>query len=369
MKMGENPELDEKIEKFLKGKIEYWKFSRLLKEVYQGKENIVQRLTEKMMQYNAKADKEKTGRTVRNWMNDRNLPKNREEIFKICFALGLNQKRCNMVLGMTWESGIHFRNPREIVYAFCLEHEIDYPEAAAMVKEVWREPMPFLGSEYREYMRKNGEYEKPLYYTGSIRRELQMVRDKEDLKEFLELHRNKFGIHHNTAYRKFRKMLDCLLKPFSEGDDLPSEQMYSIRKAVEQYLRMGVPYDKKSRGYSRLQKEIKQHWPSVKSIYEMCARKIDVDRKTLLLLYMVTEGEGDVCAEDGKSFSEHRRRMDLMLAESGFPLLNIHCPFDYLVLWAIRQEHEEDFIGLRMERLIRKIFNEEKPAAYLVARK
>ena len=161
-------------------------------------------------------------------------------------------------------------------------------------------------------------------------------------------------------------LIDIRIAP---GDFLPDEQIYSIRKAVDQYLRMGVPYDKKSGRYTWIQREIKQHWPSAKTIYEMCARRRDVDRKTLLLLYLATEGEGEIRQEEQKSFAEHHRRMDLMLFECGMPVLNIHSPFDWLVIQAVRQENEDDFIGLRMERMIRKIYNEEKPAVYLTAEK
>ena len=204
---------------------------------------------------------------------------------------------------------------------------------------------------------------------GMIETAQNEINSEKELEDFFRQKGGKFGLHHNTAYRKFRKMLSFLVHPAAPGDFLPDEQIYSIRKAVNQYLRMGVPYDKKSGRYTWIQREIKQHWPSAKTIYEMCARRRDVDRKTLLLLYLATEGEGEIRQEEQKSFAEHHRRMDLMLCECGMPVLNIHSPFDWLVIQAVRQENEDDFIGLRMERMIRKIYNEEKPAVYLTAEK
>ena len=202
--------------------------------------------------------------------------------------------------------------------------------------------------------------------TSYIRSRFEHIQSEEALWEFLEMHQNKFGQQNRTAYRKFRKMLNYLLHPSSEEDLLPDEQEYSIRKVVDQYLRMGVPYEKKSGRYTPLQREIKQHWPSAKTIYEMCSGKLDVDRKTLLLLYLATEGEGDSDGADMRSLSEHRRRMDLMMAECGMPVLNVHCPFDYLILLAVNCRGEDDFIGYRMEKIIRKIFDSDKPAAYLL---
>ena len=349
------------LDDFLNGNVIFWRFSRLLKELYQGEEPLTRRLTRKLTEYNSDEDGERTARKVRNWMHDRNLPKNREEVFKICFALELDEQRAETLLGITVERGIHYRNPREVIYAYCLRSKEDYPEAVRKVREinasVEKEMMP--ACIYKET-------ETTAEITGYIRSRFEHVRSEAELREFLEMHRRKFGSQNRTAYRKFRKMLNYLLHPSSEEDLLPDEQEYSIRKVVDQYLRMGVPYEKKSGRYTPFQREIKQHWPSAKTIYEMCSGKLDVDRKTLLLLYLATEGEGDSDAVDTRSISEHRRRMDLMLAECGMPVLNVHCPFDYLILLAVDQNGEEDFIGYRMERMLRKIFDADKPAAYLL---
>lgn len=352
---------DVSIDDFLNGNVTFWRFSRLLHQIYQGDEPLARRLTRKLMEYNRDESRERTARKVRNWMHDRNLPKNREEIFKICFALQLDEQRAETLLGITAERGIHYRNPRELIYAYSLRKREDYPEAVRKVREmdniIGKKEM--TACTYKE----NETYAE---ITSYIRSRFEHIQSEEALWEFLEMHQNKFGQQNRTAYRKFRKMLNYLLHPSSEEDLLPDEQEYSIRKVVDQYLRMGVPYEKKSGRYTPLQREIKQHWPSAKTIYEMCSGKLDVDRKTLLLLYLATEGEGDSDAVDTRSISEHRRRMDLMLAECGMPVLNVHCPFDYLILLAVDQNGEEDFIGYRMERMLRKIFDADKPAAYLL---
>ena len=269
------------LDDFLKGKVTFWRFSRLLKELYQGEEPLARRLARKLTEYSSDENGERTARKVRNWMHDRNLPKNREEVFKICFALELDEQRAETLLGITVERGIHYRNPREVIYAYCLRSKEDYPEAVRKVREinasVEKEMMP--ACIYKET-------ETTAEITGYIRSRFEHVRSDAELKEFLEMHRRKFGSQNRTAYRKFRKMLNYLLHPSPEDDFLPDEQEYSIRKVVDQYLRMGVPYEKKSGRYTPLQREIKQHWPSAKTIYEMCSGKLDVDRKTLLLLYL-----------------------------------------------------------------------------------
>ena len=194
--------------------------------------------------------------------------------------------------------------------------------------------------------------------TGAFRRSFKKIQSEEELEAFLEDRREKFGLMHNTAYRKFRKMLDCLMNPQQENSVYPKEQSYSIRKLVNEYIRMGVPYRRKTGQYTWIQREIKKHWPSDRSIYEMYKRKMDVDRKTLLLLYLATEGEGLQEAEE-TGVQEHQRKMNVMLAECGMPVLNDRNPFDSLVLQVCRESSEEDYIGMQMERAVRSIFAEE----------
>ena len=350
-------ETERAVADLLEGRAEVLSFSKLLESVYSGREPAGVRLTERLTEYDAGEGREKTARKVRNWMHDRNLPKNREEVFKICFALDLDEGQAEKVLGMTAESGIHYRNPGELVYAFCLRKGIDYLKAVEMKERIFRDifgeaglPPEDLSSGIR-----------PLNLTGYVRKRFQRVTTEEELRRFLESSKEKFGYYHNTAYRKFCRMLNCLIQPEAAGSGMPRDENYSIRKAVEDYLRMGIPYDRKLGRYSRLQREIKHHWPSAKSIYEMYARKTDVDRKTLLLLYIATEGETELRENIQGNEEAHRRRMDLMMAECGMPGLNENCPFDYLVLKAVSGADEEEFIGNRMEQMIRKVFGREKP--------
>lgn len=64
-------------------------------------------------------------------------------------------------------------------------------------------------------------------------------------------------------------------------------------------------------------------------------------------------------AGEMRPVEEHHRRMDLMLSECGMPRLNGDKPFDYLVLQAVRCGEEDEFISLKMERMIRKMFSED----------
>ena len=152
----------EAVENLLTGKVKLVSFSDLLREVWQGEGSLAVRLTAQLTEYEGGKNREKTARKVRNWMHDRNLPKNREEVFKICFALKLDEERAEKILGMNAESGIHYRNPGEMIYAFCLRRGYEYVQAVRIKEQLLGEIFPkgFPGEETA------GADRQPLNLTG-----------------------------------------------------------------------------------------------------------------------------------------------------------------------------------------------------------
>lgn len=350
---------------FLGDKVIVWTFSHLLETVYTGNAILSRRLTEKLVFYEGEENREKIARKVRNWIHNRNLPGNREELFEICFALELDETRAECLLGVTAENGIHYRNPKELIYAFCLRRHIDYPDARNMVERMWNCPLPSGVLEYREQEKATRLSESSKNMTGSIRNEFKRIATEEELEIFLKDHRACFGIHHNTAYRKFMKMLNYLLFPDYEVPELPTEKSYSVERVVEEYLRLDIPYDKRHGKYSKLQKEIIKHWPAAKSVNDMYNRKADVDRKTLMLLYLATEGMTAGDDTDEPDVQEHFRRINMMLSECGMAVLNPHSPFDYLILQAINKENDEDCMSYRMEWMLHRLFRGRQRSGYI----
>ena len=360
----------EDIEKFLESRIVTWGLPRLLEEISPIEEPLQERLQRKLLEYELGGNPENVARKVRNWLNGRNMPSNREELFKICFALQLDEKGTEYLLGTTAESGIHFRNPKELIYAYCIRRRMDYPQAVKLAGELWKSPLPSGTVEYQRFLKETSKMEDRGNLTASIRNQFKRVRTEDELRTFLKEYRECFGIHHNTAYRKFVKMLEILLSPKGICAELPSDRVYSIEKAVEEYLRMGMPYTKHLPGGTALQKKLKEHWPTPKSIREMYGRQIDVSRKALMLLYVATEGlAADWQGTQEEWLLEHYKRLDLMLRECGMAALNLHSPFDFLILQAIHKENEDDFMAFRLEWMIHKLYPENGPAAAFVTAK
>lgn len=370
--MGESfPLKEEQIVGFLRSKTEVWYFSRLLEEVYGNPEAARHVLTEKLSEYESDSgeNREQISRKVRNWFNGKNKPSNREEMFKICFALRLDLEQSEKLFLSAEDCGIHYRNPRELIYAFCLKKGYDYPRAQEILRQSGQEATPKNTLEHHEMIRRTSDTESTSFMTVSIKDEFKNINDVDELKTFIEKNQALFGLHHNTAYRKFKIMLNYLLEGVSENNkytDAPGEKRYSIERVTEEYLRMGLPYQKRSRHYSKVEKMIKRHWPSPKMVQEMYSRKRDVNRKTLLLLYLATEGMGVDVKE--KSFvPEHCQRMDMMLSSCGMTLLNLHNPFDYLVVQSLYLENDDDFMSWKMERILKKLFEPPYQPAYIAS--
>lgn len=283
-------------------------------------------------------------RKVRNWMKGKSLPTEREDVFRICFALGLDIQRSDRMLILLTEQGIHYRNIREVVYAYCLRYRLGYDYAVKLASQLLYKPV-------------NGETYAPV--TNMIRQEFEHIRAEEDLFTFVLRHRDKLGSNHNTAYSYFCKMLKLLT-----GEELAGEEQYSMEYVADTYLRMNVPEDKKSSRYTQVQKLVKKYWPGKRSIKAMKSRSEDVTRKTLLLMYLVTGGVWDEAYDEldedyvsAREFLEtHCRRMNDMLKECGMGSIDPRNVFDYLVLFCLRPE-DDTFMSDRMAALAAEIFN------------
>lgn len=280
---------------------------------------------------------------VRNWMNGKSLPTEREDVFKICFALELSQEQADWMLLLLTDQGIHYRNGREMIYAYGLRCGISYGETCALVEQM----LP----EKREDTTRD-----PM--TQVIRQEFQQVKRKEDLFSFILRHRQSLGTSHNTAYAYFTKMLALLT-----GEGIDGEERYSMEYVADTYLRLNVPLDKKTGNYSDIQKMVKKYWPGAKSVKAMKSGSEDVSRKALLLMYLVTGGvwdqeydELDEAYIQPREFLEaHCKRLNHMLQQSGMRRIDPRNPFDYLVLYCLRPE-DELFMSDRMAQLAAEIF-------------
>ena len=330
---------------FLRSGMQLRTFRDILRQVC-GSDDLEKQIGYGLWLQDQTQQKDSVKRKVRNWMNGKSLPTEREDVFRICFALQLDPDRASRMLTLLTEQGIHYRNLREMVYAYCLRYGMDYGYAQTLIRQVDSKAAPSQGRQ------------EPV--TQMIRQNFQKVRAEEDLFEFILRNRENLGTTHNTAYAHFCRMLSLLT-----GEELQGEEQFSMEHVADTYLRMNVPEDKKTGRYTDIQKMVKKYWPGKRSIKAMKSRSEDVSRKTLLLMYLVTggvwDGEYDELDESyiqPREFMEtHCRRMNQMLSECGMGTIDPRNVFDYLVLYCLRPE-DQLFMSDRMAELAAEIFEE-----------
>ncbi|MEE0420424.1 MAG: hypothetical protein UDG86_10310 [Lachnospiraceae bacterium] len=344
------------IVQFLKEEALVRSFSETLRRICPGKE-ILGQITDVLTE--ASGDKrENVTRKVRNWLEDVHVPKNREILFQICFALGAKEEDADRILGMGAENGIHYRNPKELVYAFGLRKGMGYQEAAALYRRVKNMLEDVPGDEQIHTET----------FTTVIRQEFQEVCSVEELIEFFLRNRTRFGELHNTAHGIYVDLLKKLQNPETGVEE--DEGKYNVDKVLENYLRMKVPNSRKTEEFTLLQRVVKKYWPNQRSIIRMKKRGEDISRKTLILLQLVTEDfdhgdEEEFMGALGQSVQEAADlrlesrfvKMNLLLDRCGMSKLDPCCPFDYLVLYAMKAQEDEN-MGERMNEVVKVLFSE-----------
>ncbi len=288
---------------------------------------------------------------VRNWMTGKNMPTDREEVFQLCFVLDLGLDQAERMLTRLTEQGIHYRNSKEIIYAYCLKYHLGYENALRMCEQL---------SSGKSKENKDTESGNREDRTQFMKLGFQKISAEEDIFSFILNNKMRMGSSHNTAYAYFTKMLALL-----SGEELDEEEKYSMEDVAETYLRLNVPLDKKTSGYSNVQKIVKKYWPGARAVKSMKSRSEEVNRKTLLLLYIVTGGmaeedydeadESYISSEEFLTF--HCTKMNHMLRECGMSRIDPRNIFDYLILYCLRPE-EDLFMSDRMALLMQEVFEE-----------
>ena len=320
-------------------------FSEILSQYYDGDKSA---LVDGLCKIEKGLHRDSIARKVRDWLSDKYMPSERDELIKICFALGFGERQANGFLSMTAEGGFHLRNPDELAYAYCLRTGKSYDEAVSLIAAL--KPLGATAG-------------KSFAMTKTVADAFQGVYDDSAFHSFYAEQYDNLGKLHNTAYSRFIFFLDMLIDPsnplYAEAD-----KKYSVDEVVELYLRMNVPFDKRTAKMTLLQKTIRKYWPNATSIVKMRNRDEDVTRRVLLLLYLVTEGAApddggyDEELSERELFDEHYWRLNSMLHDCGMSRLDPRGVFDWLVLYCLKIGGDEA-MSERMLGVLNLIFKTE----------
>lgn len=298
-------------------------------------------------------------------MNGQNEPTDREEWIKICFALEFNELQATQFMAFSLDGGFHLRNPREIAYLYCIRTHKTYQESMRFVNrlkplvvKVESEPILNFGT-----ISTQDQY-KHMIYTKVVGNAFAKVHDDDSFFRFYKENYSNFGHLHNTAYVRFMHFFNELIQPSVPVHTKP-EESYSIEQAVDTYLRMNLPLDRRTGKYTVVQKAIRSFWPNITTIKNFRRRREDVSRKVLLLLYVVTEGfDAEVTDEDlyleeltpSELLEAHAWRINLMLHDCGMGMLDPRNPFDWLLLYSLKTNDDDKGMGERLQEVLNILF-------------
>lgn len=324
-------------------------FGETLQEIY-PEPDLFSRLTAAFLTKDSRINPESVQRRIRNWLSGSNQPSNREDIFRIAFALDLTEQQASYLLGICTGYGIHYREGRDVIYSWFLRTDHGYSEAQEFFASL--PPIP--------------RFEQvPLNSSTHITRELQNmfahVQTLDELRECYLENLENFGMLHMRAYSYFERYLDQLIHPASTlGSTI--EPDYSLEAVMDLYLSLKMPSGKNRSGYTVTQKLIKQNWPNTTALKNIRLHKEDVSRKLLLLLYVITENvmdeEYSELDEEYVTLQErvedHWWTLNAILTDCGMPLLDPRNATDWLVLYAITATDEP--MSERIQQVIEYIF-------------
>lgn len=383
---------------YLRSGIQIRQFISVLVHMYPHSD-LKERLISGFSEAYPDAEHASTVRKIQNWINKKNVPSKREDIYILCFALGLSEEDTSYLLGFVSDYGIHYRSPRELTYAYCLRSGKTYTDAVRFYESLEnrtdKKAIPL-------------EFQKPPH-TSAVYQHFRNITDDEEFREEYAGYRSWLGIFHLKAYETFCVYYRQLARPYSDdsadfndsnASTIPSIMNEEIKKLsvediVEQYLLLGMPSAKKRSHLTSLQKLLKDGWPNATLLFNILNQKANVSRKLLILLYIVTQNLVDIQYDepDGECLTlqqkldqdrwilntklgevdedyltpqerldEHRWTLDTILDQCGMNPLDPRNAYDWLALYSMYTDSEED-MDERMREIIHHLFPEEQSRA------
>jgi len=327
-------------------------FSSVLREMYNN-DDLLLRLIQQFQDDSPEANPKSITKKIQNWLNDKNKPTNREDIFHIGFALRLTVVQVNTLLGACTDYGIHYRDSLDVVYSWFLRNQRSFYEAKKFLNSL--PPLPLYDQLGYNTQSKN--------ITQELRSDFLLTQTEQELRECYLANMSLMGHLHFRAFHYFQKYLDQLIHPASAWGGM-KEPDYSIEAVMEQYLSMKMPSTRNRDGFTVIQKLLKQNWPNTTVLKNIRLRKEDVPRKLLMLLYVVTENalgeEYDEMYEDyitsDERLEDHWWMLNAILADCGMPPLDPRNATDWLILYSLATEDEP--MSQRMEQVIEYMFSD-----------
>ena len=282
--------------------------------------------------------KDAVERKVRGWFNERDRTIKKKDAIELAFILSLSAPEADEFVGLISGEGFHWRDPAEIGYIYALKKGISYKDATALNDKILSETA-------------DSSIAHADVTTKLVRDDIMKIDGTDELIEYIKSAKQKLGAYHNTAFTWFSKMYGLLASP-NLNDMLPDVKKMTAQDIVEQYFYRGIISRIKQNGKendiftSAMQRSIKQNWPDEFTVSRILNKEIDVSRKSLILLFLATDGGNYSTVEDDDEddfyemsredlFKETYTRLNTMLSDCGFSRIDPRSPFDWMVLYSM----------------------------------
>lgn len=310
---------------------------------YGNPNTIKARIVNGLCDNNSSRKRESENKKVQNWLTGKSRPTNRVDLWELCFILEMNLDHTDAFLASVSEYGIHWRNPMDLTLAFALRQKMRWAETRPLLEKA---------KAITEHARKDVDTS----YTLAIRNDFATLQTAEDLEGYLVSCSGNMGVLHNTAWQYFNDYLSILESPFGEAGNQQGmlnlktkEPRYSVRKILETYFDQKLSALRKDKRKDEKVKLLLKDWPDEVSISRIRNRMDDVPRRVLILLFLATDGideqeDEDWFVDDGEDvrFDDSYDRMNQVLYQCGYNKLDPRNPFDWLMIYCMREDSENE---------------------------
>jgi hypothetical protein len=249
-------------------------------------------------------------------------------------------------------SFLTWRNPEEIVWGYAISHQLGYEETRGL-----------LNTAALLFSSGSGDHG-PDVFTHMVRAEVleHLAGTPDDLLAYIAGNMEKWSAYHNSAYDLFM----CYMQLLQTAT--PDQEEFEARKAdfekekkagrTEAEMDDAMTVDTILDTYffrriigmdgemDSLQRSIRMYWPDESTLSKMKRRSADVSRKTLILLFLATNGSATEYQTDEDEELDERQsrdkvfrsiyiRLNRMRSRCGFQPLDPRSPFDWMVIFCI----------------------------------
>lgn len=179
----------------------------------------------------------------------------RKTAFQICFAFCLDGNETNdFFRRICLDRGVDYHDPQEAVYYFALRQRLPYVQAKGLIKQL------------PEMTQGKIPFEQELFYTSSIKEELDRICDEDTLLAFLKDHKAQFAYNHGTASVYIKEL----------WQEIAGEDGLAQRERTQLYMES---LDQKSSGSSqRTKASLWQVYLQILGLSKEETKKLQTDR-------------------------------------------------------------------------------------------